>query len=138
MTRGGPVPGPAEYSENMLHERRRPLLLQPPCFDSDVFADDEPVSGHLLELWEHTINMIGCIDEGQNQGKLATGIHQGCGLYPAPTGEACDSMNDGSSGNILFAEKLEKLQVQRFAMPLISFIEIHRDLDSGAGLVHLS
>ena len=117
-------------------EERNRGLLELSRLNGDVFTHNQPVGSHLFYVRQNTINVIGGVNEGKHQRKLAAGINQRCRLDPPATGKAGDSMEHRGAGNFLLAQILEQFQVQRLAVPFVSFIQVDRNLDGDARLVH--
>src|SRR6266576_2131548 len=73
--------------------------------------------------------MFVCVNEDDDDGKLAARIYQVRGLDLVAAKEAGYRMHRGRGVHAFFPQVVENLQMQWPVLPLVSFVEIERDLD---------
>src|SRR5438874_12662387 len=81
----------------------RERLVQRTLLDGDLFAHDEAVSGHLAQLGQDAVDVLGSIDESDDEREFAAGIDERGGLHALAPGEARDRVEDGGPGHVLGA-----------------------------------
>ena len=77
--------------------RRRYDLIQTALLDHDVLPHDQPVRGHLAQLRQNAVDVFVSIDEGDDDGQLASGFDQMRGVDLAASEKAVYGVEgDGS------------------------------------------
>lgn len=73
--------------------------------------------GHFTQFRQHTTHMLICINEGDDNRKVATGLNEMSCTYFVSAKETSHGMKDHCSSDILFAQVPENFQVQGTVMP---------------------
>src|SRR5438874_5265353 len=87
------------------------------------------MSGHLAQLGQHAVDVLGSIDESDDEREFAAGVYERGGLHALASGEARDGVEDGGPGHVLRAQELEDGQVQRLALIRVGLVDVDGDLD---------
>ena len=91
--------------------------IQAALLDHHILAHDEPVSGHLTELWQDAIHMFVGIYEAYDNWKLATGFDQMCGVHVTPPKKSRNRMKRNRARNTLASQIFEQFQMKRTVAP---------------------
>lgn len=105
-------------------------------FDLNSVASDKAAPNHPFQNRHNSIDVLGGLNELNNERELSSRIYQRCGLHTGAPCKACDGPKHSSASQALLVQHAENLEMQGTMIPLVALVHIDRDFDSFLAHVH--